>query len=199
MCVSAFFYGHPSIAGDTLTRVGELVSLAAERGPGRSWVATRTHTPHESQEVCSHNKGERCKVVAVHAVKMTVPTQGSEVPSYIKRGLHTSCEPRGWGRARGSQRGRAAEKAGGRERARGHKRACTQNAHTRSGAHPDRGLTLRAGRVTRADGGGVRDLPPVKRRPRPVARCYGCMVVKSSDTSPATVPPSIRPCSLHRQ
>ena len=155
MCVSAFFYGHPSIAGDTLTRVGELVSLAAERGPGRSWVATRTHTPHESQEVCSHNKGERCKVVAVHAVKMTVPTQGSEVPSYIKRGLHTSCEPRGRGRARESQRGRAAEEAGGRERARGHKRACTQNAHTRSGAHPDRGLTLRAGRVTRADGGGV--------------------------------------------
>ena len=29
---SCDFYGHPSIAGDTLTRVGELVSLAAVKG-----------------------------------------------------------------------------------------------------------------------------------------------------------------------
>ena len=146
-------------------------------------------------------------MVAVHAVKMTIPTQGSRM-SFVHQArlAHSLRTARGGGRkGRTRQHGRGRKRAKGRERARS--RRGGRRAHARAqavrarGGHKRRehailsGLTLRAGHVTRADGGGVRDPPPVKRRPRPAARCCGFMVVKSFITSPATVPPSIRPCS----
>ena len=114
-------------------------------------------------------------MVAVHAVKMTIPTQGSRM-SFVHQArlAHSLRTARGGGRkGRTRQHGRGRKRAKGRERARS--RRGGRRAHARAqavrarGGHKRRehailsGLTLRAGHVTRADGGGVRDPPPVKR------------------------------------
>ena len=55
------------------------MSVQALRQPSPTPGPTHSPPPpHSPQEACSHNDGERCKVVAMHADKMTVPTQGSD-------------------------------------------------------------------------------------------------------------------------
>ena len=106
--------------------------------------------------MCSHNKGERCKVkvVAVHAVKITVPTRGLRIAFVHRARLAHFLRAAGGGGARGLQRGQGSGK-GGRKGARAGHNASTHTERTHTQRQPDRGLTLRAGRVTRADGGGV--------------------------------------------
>ena len=69
-------------------------------GPSRSYVHTPappTPTAHGTQRVCSHNKGERCKVSSDARRQDDRTNARISANNNTERGLHTPCEPRGEG------------------------------------------------------------------------------------------------------
>jgi len=73
---------------------GACLCFATTTALARHWDLAHPPLPHGTQEVCSHNKGARCKV-EIDARRQDDHTDARfRLPSYIKRGSHTSCEPR---------------------------------------------------------------------------------------------------------
>ena len=112
--------------------------------------------PHGPQEACSHNDGERCKGGSDARRQDDRTDARFRLPSYIKRGLHTSCGQRG-GEGEGveTERSRGRQQSERRERGEGGCE-CLRLLLT-APRTPSRHRSRPGSR-----GGKVRDPPPVK-------------------------------------